>query len=114
MKSLLVANKEPMKACLPVRKGNKTALRSSDPRVVRARKEAERAHLEWEADQSDTSKDTWKQALCNLYAVYDQVKEKEIEGHIRNIESAHGAQKYGEAWKVVNDISGRKSQKKVK
>ena len=107
----VVANKEAMRECLPVRKGKKSALRSSDPRVVRARKEAERAHLEWEADQSDTNKDTWKQALGNLYAVYDQVKEKEIEGHIRNIESAHGAQKYGEAWKVVNDITGRKNTK---
>ena len=107
----VAANKEAMKECLPERKRRKTALRSSDPRVVAARQEAEKAHLVWEANQSGTSKDTWKQALSNLYAVYDQVKEQEIEGHIRNIETAHGAQKYGEAWKVVNDITGRKRSK---
>ena len=72
----VAANKEAMKECLPERKRRKTALRSSDPRVVAARQEAEKAHLVWEANQSGTSKDTWKQALSNLYAVYDRVKEQ--------------------------------------
>lgn len=105
------ANKEAMKECLPERRRRKTALRSSEPSVVAARHEAEKAQLQMEADQSDRSKDSWKQALNNLYAAYDRVKEQELEGHIRNIESTHGAQKYGEAWKTVNEITGRKRSK---
>ena len=32
----------------------------------------------------------------------------ELEAQIRTIEASHEAQKYGEAWKVVNEITGRK------
>ena len=39
------------------------------------------------------------------------VKEQALEQEISNIESSHGAQKYGEAWKTVNEITGRKKAK---
>ena len=40
-----------------------------------------------------------------------QVREVELEAQIRTIEASHEAQKYGGAWKVVNEITGRKRAK---
>jgi hypothetical protein len=39
------------------------------------------------------------------------VKEEEIEAQTRAIEFAYDAMQYGEAWKVVNQVSGRKKAK---
>ena len=88
-----------------------TLERSSDPRVVEARGKAEEAKMTWEVLQSDDNRNAWKQALKNLYSVYDQVKEQELEECINKIEATHGEQQYGEAWKTVNDITGRKRSK---
>ena len=57
------------------------------------------------------SKFAWKQALKHLYEIYNQVKEKELTEHINRIEATHGEQQYGEAWKTVNEITGRKRAK---
>ena len=54
------------------RRERKTALRSSDPSVLAARSEAEKSKQTWEADKSDASKYAWKEALKNLYTMYDQ------------------------------------------
>ena len=75
--------------------------------------EADEAHRKCNAENTDENKEVWKQALGNLYQVNDQihVKEQALEQEISNIESSHGAQKYGEAWKTVNEITGRKKAK---
>ena len=49
--------------------------------------------------------------MNNLYTAYRNVQEQELEEHIRTIEQSHGDQQYGEAWRVVNDITGRKKSK---
>ena len=49
--------------------------------------------------------------MKDMYSTYDSIKEQELEKHINNIESYHGEQQYGEAWKVVNEVTGRKKSK---
>ena len=49
--------------------------------------------------------------MNDLYAAYRNVQEKELEEHIRSIAQSHGDQQYGEAWGVLNDITGRKKSK---
>ena len=49
--------------------------------------------------------------MNDLYTAYRNVQEQELEEHIRTIEQSHGDQQYGEAWRVVNDITGRKKSK---
>ena len=83
-----------------------TAIRSNNPAVIEARNKSETAHREWEANKSEANKEAWKQALRELYKMYDSVKEDELEQHIHNIEKCQGEQQYGEAWRVVNEITG--------
>ena len=47
------ANKSTMEESVPKKSRKKPVLRSSDPTVVEARKEAEKAHMEWEANRNE-------------------------------------------------------------
>ena len=84
---------------------------STNPQVVAAREKVDDAHTKWDTDSSDDNRAAWRRALDELYSVYDQVKEQELEEQTRTIEASFGAQQYGEAWRVVNEVSGRKRAK---
>ena len=105
------ATKKAKVDCVPEKSRKKPAIRSSNPRVVQARQKAESAHLEWENNSTEDNKEAWKLALRNLYKAYDNIKEKDLEQHTIDIEKSHGEQQYGEAWRVVNQITGRKKSK---
>ena len=105
------ANKKAMEDVVPQREKRKTAYTSTNPCVVEAREKADEAHQKWESDSTDDNRLAWKQAIDDLYAAYNQIEEQVLEKQIRDIESAHGAQQYGEAWKAVNQVTGRKKTK---
>ena len=79
--------------------------------MVSARQEADTARSLCEYTNTEEDKEAWSQSLSNLYKVYDQVTEVELEAQIRIIEDSYGTQKYDEAWKIVNEITGRKRAK---
>ena len=105
------ANKQAMEDTVPLRGKKKSVYTSTHPSVVEARSKAEEAHQKWDGSGTDDDRVAWKLAIDFLYQVYNEVEENELEKKIRTIESAHGAQKYGEAWKVVNEVTGRKKTK---
>ncbi|XP_062577713.1 uncharacterized protein LOC134239565 [Saccostrea cucullata] len=105
------ANQEAMKECLPKRAKIKKSLRSLDPRVSEARQKAQEAQRQYESSKTDEDKDLWSVAVNNLYQAYKLAQEEELAEQIQGIETAHGEQRYGEAWKVVNEITGRKKAK---
>ena len=100
-----------MKECVPLRPKRKSVRTSANPQVVAARRKAEEAHETWDREATEDNKVLWKEALRQLYETYDQVKEQELQEKTKTIEEAFGAHQYGEAWKVVNEISGRKRAK---
>ena len=106
------ANRLAMEECVPLKPKRKSVHTSTNPQVVEAREPVEEAHNTWEEESSADNREAWRRALDEMYAVYDQVKEQELEEQTRNIEEAFGAQQYhGEAWRVMNEISGRKKAK---
>ncbi|CAJ1087270.1 Craniofacial development protein 2 [Xyrichtys novacula] len=105
------ANRQAMEDCVPLKPKRKSVHTSTNPQVVAARERVDDAHTKWDTDSTDDNRAAWRRALIELYTVYDQVKEQELEEQTRTIEEAFGAQQYGEAWKVVNEISGRKRAK---
>ena len=44
----------------------------------------------------------------DLQMVYEELEEKELTGRINDIKQAHANQQHAEAWKLINDITGRK------
>ena len=105
------ANRQALEECLPKKTNARKSLRSSKAQMVSVYQEAQAAQSLYENTNTEVDKEAWSQALRNLYKVYDQVSEVELETQIRIIEASHGAQKYGEAWKIVDEITGRKSAK---
>ena len=106
------ANRQAMEECLPKKTKARKSLRSSNVQVVSARQDPQAAQsLYHECTNTEEDKEAWSQALSNLYKVYEQVREVELEAQIRTIEASHEAQKYGEVWKAVNEITGRKRAK---
>lgn len=105
------ANTQAMEECVPLKPKRKSVHTSTNPQVVEAREKADEAHAKWDSDSSDENRVAWKLALDELYRTYDQVREQELEEHSRSIETAFGAQQYGEAWRVVNEMTGRKRAK---
>ena len=72
-----------------------------------------RKHQKWEDSGTNDNRVAWKLAIDFLYQVYNEVEEKELEKKIRAIEATQGTNKYGEAWKVVNEVTSRKKAKEV-
>ena len=105
------ANREAMEECLPKVTKSRRALRSSDDRVTTARQEAEQAHACYQTSGSEADKELWTTAVQNLYQTYKLVEEEYLVRQVQDIEAAHGEQRYSEAWKAVNAITGRKRSK---
>lgn len=105
------ANQQAMEECVPLKPKRKSIHTSTDPHVVPARDKADEAHNKWDQDSSAENRAAWRLALDELYQVCDQVKAKELEEQTQSIEEDFGAQQYGEAWRVVNEMSGRKKSK---
>ena len=79
--------------------------------MLDAREKAEEAHTRWGVDSTDENRAAWKLAVSQLYEIYGQVKEEELEEKTWTNETSWRAKQYGEAWRVVNEMSGRKKAK---
>ena len=66
----------------------KRSLWSSSAKVQAARQEALTAQSRYGDTKSEEDKEAWSYAVKNLYQVYDQVREEELEEQIKNIDSA--------------------------
>ena len=49
-----------------------------------------------------------REAKQNLYAAYDRVEGRKLMEKVKKVEEAHGERQYKEAWRVINETSGRK------
>ena len=60
---------------------------------------------------NNDNKVKWKTALQELCDAYERIREEEAMQEIEQIENAMDGQKFREAWKAVNELSGRKNAK---
>ena len=52
-----------------------------------------------------------KEARSLLFCKYDRLREEEVMEKVKSVEEAHGNQQHSEAWRIINEISGRKKSK---
>jgi hypothetical protein len=104
------ANEEAMNL-VPVIKRSKKHHQSDHPRIVTARKAVDTARAIFLTSGSEDHLDDLKAAKTFLLSVYNQLKEEELEAKVTEIEKASESMKYGEAWNMVNNISGRGAAK---
>ena len=104
----LAASEEATRRWVPVKGKLKNSPTSRHPEVAQARIRMEEASREWEKEGSTENRENLREAKQNLYATYDRVEGRKLMEKVKKVEAAHGERQYKEAWRVINDTSGRK------
>ena len=104
----VLASAEAAKECLrPVPKNKKKA-KSLDPRVKDIREEVEEAYKQYlSAGKSNDSRSRYREKKEELYITYAIIDQEELSSKVEAVEQAHASSRHGEAWKLINDITGR-------
>ena len=110
-KNLITANNEAATKLIPTKTRSKRKVTSDDPRIINARNRVNNAFAKYETDPSDINHDVLKQEKANLKLNYDLAFEEELEHLIAKVEDADIRAQHAESWKLINEISGRKSAK---
>ncbi|KAJ8413708.1 hypothetical protein AAFF_G00082150 [Aldrovandia affinis] len=88
----------------------RTSSRSKHP-VVAAREKVVDAHRSFDHERTMENREILKEAKQLLFNTYDKIKGEELMEKVRRVEAAQGEQRYGESWRVINEMSGRKRAK---
>ena len=108
---LIEANKEAARQHLPVKKRTKKKSAAQDPRIEKARKQVQTASDSYTDQPTGKNREELSAAKNKLQETYDMITEEELEKAIKEVENADERAKHGESWKLINEISGRKSAK---
>ncbi|ELT95775.1 hypothetical protein CAPTEDRAFT_214809, partial [Capitella teleta] len=103
------ANRQAMESCVPEKEEKKCKSFLRHPEIVRAREMVETASKSVNATSDFKATQNLKEAKTLLYNTYDQLKEQEIKEKIHRVENLPDDSRYGEAWVVINEITGRKT-----
>ncbi|KAJ8375764.1 hypothetical protein SKAU_G00063440 [Synaphobranchus kaupii] len=103
------ANKEAAEVCLEKIPKEKKRVRSSDPRVVKAREEMATAYNTFVVNCSYTSRQVYAEKKTALFKTYNAVEEEHLAQKVKEVEAAHVNQQHATSWQLINEISGRRS-----
>lgn len=103
------ANEETMEEVLPRMAKKKRNRRSQDQRVVDARESIRIACMH--AKEGDGNTEV-TQAREKLKEAYNNILEEEVEEQIKQIEQAQENNKTKAAWRVINELTGRRSTRR--
>ena len=97
---------------MPTCKKKRKKQLAEDPRVANARQKVQEAFTEYQnvPDKSHQSKLQFEKK--NLESVYNNITKEELKSMIQKVENANSTHKHAESWKLINEISGRKTAKK--
>lgn len=104
----IVANEEATRLCVPMMERVRTSLRSKHPEVVAAWGKVEEARLNFECKPTVEKRGEMNKAKQFLFSTYDTIKGEELMERVWRVQAAQGEQQYGEAWRVINEMTGRK------
>ena len=96
---------------MPKRGKTKRSSISKHPEIIPIREIVDKAHKAYTESLNNYNKEKWKTALQELYDTYERIREEEAMQKIEQIENAMDGQRFREAWKAVNELSGRKNAK---
>ncbi|XP_049332441.1 uncharacterized protein LOC125800254 [Astyanax mexicanus] len=111
-KRFISANEEATRLWVPKMERVRTSMRSKHPEVVVARSRVEEARLSFEREPTAESRGELNEAKQFLFRTYDTIRGEELMERVRRVQEAQGCQQYGEAWRVINEMTGRKRTKK--
>ena len=106
------ANNDAADELIPVKQKIKRIRASKDPGLVEAREKVNTAFKQYQENPTKDYQTKLQAAKENLQTAYNDIKEKELEGMNKKVEEGDSKSQHGESWKLINEISGRKTSKK--
>ena len=103
------STKDAAKEMIPVVPKTKSIHLSDNPRVSKARINLQTASKKYEIKRSKENRIEVKACKQAINNIYEELEEKELTERINDINQAHVTQQHGKAWKLINDITGRKN-----
>ena len=111
----VTASAEAAEECLKKVPRKKKNVRSLDPRVKAVREEVEKAYQMFlSSGKTDELREEYKERVQDLYQTYAIIDQEELLQKVAEAEAAHESRKHAEAWRLINDISGRKKAQSSK
>ena len=107
----VAAHEAATRECVPTLEKARISLRSKHPEVVAARGKVVDARQSFNCEGTTENREMLNEAKQLLFNTYDKIKGEELMEKVRKVETAQGEQRYGEAWRVINEMSGRKRAK---
>ncbi|KAJ8366611.1 hypothetical protein AAFF_G00348450 [Aldrovandia affinis] len=89
----------------------RTSLQSRHPDIVVARGRVEEARLGYVSEPTVERRGILNEAKQLLFSTYDKIKGEELMERVQRVQAAQGERQYGEAWRVINEMTGRKRTK---
>nr|XP_010779022.1 PREDICTED: ubiquitin carboxyl-terminal hydrolase CYLD-like [Notothenia coriiceps] len=71
----------------------------------------EEARLNFEREPTLERRGVLNEAKQFIFSTYDTIKGEELMESVRRVQAAQGERQYGEAWRVINEMTGRKRTK---
>ncbi|XP_072017053.1 uncharacterized protein [Amphiura filiformis] len=106
------ATAEATEKIIPVRKKIRKACFSSDHRVTTARQKIKKTYETYQECTTEDNRLSNNQAKSELAGAYNQAIEDDLNIKLREVEMAHDNCKHSQSWRLINDITGRKSSMK--
>ena len=96
---------------MPKRVKTKRTSISKHPEIIPIREMVDKTHKEYTESTNNDKKVKWKTALQEFHDANERIREEEAMQKIEQIENTMDGQRFREAWKAVNKLSGRKNAK---
>ena len=108
---LITANQKTAEELLPPKRKKKREKTSTDPRIVIEREKLTRASKVCYENPTELNREKINKCKRNLQDMYDSKEEEDLDKMIRSVEEANFKCKHQQSWRIINDITGRKTSK---
>ena len=109
----ITANKETAKEMIPKKAKRQRMKYSDDKRIKQARKNLATAYSSYTRNPTIETQEELNQKKGALEEVYSIVFGEELDQKVTQIEQSNRTNKHQESWKLINEITGRKTAKRA-
>ena len=104
-------NDQISKKLIPRKKKSKRENSANDPRIEAARKDVQKAFSKYQSIPNTDKHNNLQSEKNKLTELYVTIQEEELNEMIQKIEESDSEYKHGQSWRLINELTGRKTSK---
>ena len=110
--NFILANKEAAKELIPLKKKRRQENTAKNKQIDSARQKVKKAFSTYQRTPNAENQAQLQTEKTNLTETYGMIEEEELERMIAEIEDSDSKHKHANCWKLINEVTGRKTTKK--